>query len=158
MYIVVTNKTSIPNAIEQRYNDTRRLSMIEFVTAATSDDGIDIDEGLLIDATCLKEDVYESLKSYEEFGVTIIYYANDKKSIPYYVDHNILVFSIEFRQADFEDDMVVLIYDGPDFTSRVYIDKQEYEKHKIEFVFLDYYEVIKMYAYNVHEEYVWSNF
>lgn len=155
MYIVVTNK-AIPNAIEQRYSDTRRLSMVEFVTAAT--EGIDIDEGLLIDATCLKEDVYESLKEYEAFGLKVIYYANDKKSIPYYVDHNTLVFSIEFRQADFEDDMVVLIYDGPDFTSKVYIDKQEYEKHKIEFVFLDYYEVIKMYAYNVHEEYVWNNF
>ena len=151
MYIVVTNNSSIPNAIEQRYSDTRRLSMIEFVTAAT--DGIDIDEGLLIDATCLKEDVYEALKEYEAFGLKVIYYANDKKSI-----HNTLVFSIEFRQADFEDDMVVLIYDGPDFISKVYIDKQEYEKHKIEFVFLDYYEVIKMYAYNVHEECVWNNF
>lgn len=155
MYIVVTNK-NIPNAIEQRYSDTKRLSMVEFVTAATA--GIDIDEGLLIDATCLEEDVYNSLKEYEAFGLKVIYYANDKKSIPYYVDHNILVFSIEFRQADFEDDMVVLIYDGPDFTSKVYIDKQEYEKHKIEFVFLDYYDVIKMYAYNVHEEYVWNNF
>lgn len=158
MYIVVTNNSSIPNAIEQRYSDTRRLSMVEFVTAASDDDGINIDEGLLIDATCLKEDVYESLKEYEAFGLKVIYYANDKKSIPNYVDHNTLVFSIEFRQADFEDDMVVLIYDGPDFTSKVYIDKQEYEKHKIEFVFLDYYEVIKMYAYNVHEKYVWNNF
>lgn len=157
MYIVVTNKASIPNAIEKRYSDTRRLSMTEFVTAA-SFDGIDIDEGLLIDATCLEEDVYDSLKEYEAFGLNVIYYANDKKSIPYYVDHNILIFSIEFKQADFEDDMVVLIYDGPDFTSKIYIDKQTYEKHKIEFVFLDYYEVIKMYAYNVHEEHVWSNF
>lgn len=157
MYIVVTDNASIPNAIEQRYSDTRRLSMTEFVTAA-SFDGIDVDEGLLIDATCLKEDVYESLEEYEAFGINIIYYANDKKSIPNYVDHNILVFSIEFRQADFEDDMVVLIYDGPDFTSKVYIDKQEYEKHKIEFVFLDYYEVIKMYAYNVNEKLVWNNF
>ena len=42
MYIVVTNKASIPNAIEKRYSDTRRLSMTEFVTAA-SFDGIDID-------------------------------------------------------------------------------------------------------------------
>ncbi len=157
MYIVVTNKASIPNAIEQRYSDTRRLSMTEFVTAASCD-GIYIDEGLLIDATCLEEDVYESLKEYEAVGLNVIYYANDKKSIPYYVDHNILIFSIEFKQADFEDDMVVLIYDGLDFTSKVYIDKQTYEKHKIEFVFLDYYEVIKMYAYNVHEEYVWNNF
>lgn len=157
MYIVVTNKASIPNAIKKRYSDIRRLSMTEFVTAASCDE-IDIDEGLLIDATCLEEDIYDSLKEYEAFGLNVIYYANDKKSIPYYIDHNILIFSIEFKQADFEDDMVVLIYDGPDFTSKVYIDKQTYEKHKIEFVFLDYYEVIKMYAYNVHEEYVWSNF
>lgn len=155
MYIVVTDNASIPKAIEQRYSDTRRLSMVEFVTVATdATDGIDIDEGLLIDATCLKEDVYDALKEYEALGLEVIYYANDRKSIPYYVDHNTLVFSIEFRQADIEDDMVVLIYDGPDFTSKVYIDKQDYEKHKIEFVFLDYYEVIKMYAYNVHEEYV----
>lgn len=157
MYIVVTDNASIPKAIEQRYSDTRRLSMTEFVTAA-SFDGIDVDEGLLIDATCLKEEIYEALKEYEAFDLKVIYYANDKKSIPSFVDHNILVFSIEFRQADFEDDMVVLIYDGPDFTSKVYIVKQDYEKHKIEFVFLDYYEVIKMYAYNVHEECVWNNF
>ena len=157
MYIVVTDKTAIPKENEKRYSDTRRLSMTEFVTAA-SFDGIDIDEGLLIDATCLEEAVYNSLKEYEAFGHNIVYYANDKKSIPNYVDHNILVFSIEFRQADFEDGMAVLIYDGPDFTSKVYIDKQEYEKHKIEFVFLDYYEVIKMYAYNVNEALVWNNF
>lgn len=158
MYLVVSDKISIPKAIEQKYSDIRHLSMTEFVTAAASDDdGVDIDEGLLIDVTCLKEDIYNALKTFEDV-VDIIYYANDKKSIPSYVDHSILIFSIEFRQAEFEDDMAVLIYDGPDFTSKVYIDKQEYEKHKIEFVFLDYYEVIKMYAYNVHEECLWNNF
>ena len=156
MYIVVTNKKFIPKVIRQKYSDTRRLSMTEFVTAAKSYDGLDADEGLLIDATCLEEDIYESLKSYEDFGLNIIYYANDKKSIPNYVDHNILIFSIEFRQADFEDDMVVLIYDGLDFISKIYIDKQEYKQHKIEFEFLDYYDVIKQFAYEVQEVSKWN--
>lgn len=156
MYIVITDKSAIPNEIKKYYDNARRLSMVEFVTAASSEDGLEVDEGLLIDATCLNEDVYNALASYEAVGVNVIYYANDKKSIPYYVDHNIRVFSIEFKEANFEDDMVVLIYEGFDFTSKVYIDQHAYENHKLEFVFLDYYEVIKMYAYDVHEVYEYN--
>lgn len=72
MYIVVSNDPRIP--LELNGFQTDKWSAEEFITRATSDDGMEVDEGIWYDVAVLTPEVYEGLKQYEAAGVVVIYY------------------------------------------------------------------------------------
>lgn len=72
MFIVVTNDKRIPSDLDAFQKDI--WSSDEFITRATSDDGMEVDEGIWYDVSVLTPEIYEGLKQYEAAGVVVIYY------------------------------------------------------------------------------------
>lgn len=72
MYIIVSNNPRIPIDLEGFQVD--RWDSDTFIERASSDEGIDIDEGIWYDISCLTQDIYEALGAYKEAGVNLVYY------------------------------------------------------------------------------------
>lgn len=149
-YLVVSNDISLPHSLKFRYN-VIKISLTEFITAATSEDGIDCyDEGILFDAYLLEDKtLYSNLVEYINSGVNIIFYTIDNRYIPSYVDLPVKRFSTRvITDTQITDQNVILIFDDH---TKVTIGLQDYEKNKIYIPYMDYYDIIKMYAYEVYE-------
>lgn len=149
-YLVVSNDISLPHSLKFRYN-VIKISLTEFITAAASEDGIDCyDEGILFDAYLLEnKTLYSNLVEYINSGVNIIFYTIDNRYIPSYVDLPVKRFSTRvITDTQITDQNVILIFDDH---TKVTIGLQDYEKNKIYIPYMDYYDIIKMYAYEVYE-------
>lgn len=72
MYIVVSDNPRLP--IDLDGYQVEKWSSDEFITRASSDDGIEVDEGIWYDIACLTQDIYEALGAYQEAGVELVYY------------------------------------------------------------------------------------
>ena len=72
MYIIVSNNPRIPIDLDSFQVD--RWDSDTFIERASSDEGINIDEGIWYDVSCLTQDVYEALCAYKEAGVNLVYY------------------------------------------------------------------------------------
>ncbi len=72
MYIVVTNDPRIPSDLDTLQKDV--WSFDEFFARATSDDGMEVGEGIWYDVAVLTPEIYEALQQYEAANVAVIYY------------------------------------------------------------------------------------
>ncbi len=152
MYIVISNKSVFPESFKLTYYNYKRLTAKEFVTAAMSEDGFsEYDEGLVIDVNVLTEDLYNNLVLYESSGVNITYYRIDNQVIPRYVINNVRRFSTRYIKniegPEKDIGYIVTYEDG----SKIYIDENTFDENTFDIKTFDYYDVIKLFAYNVDE-------
>ena len=153
MYIVISNKSVFPESFKLAYDNYKRLTVKEFVTAAMSEEGFsEYDEGLVIDVNVLTEDLYNNLVLYEASGVNIVYYRIDNQVIPRYVINNVRRFSTKtIKRIDGpEKDIgyIVIYEDG----TKIYIDEDTYDSNSLAIQIFDYYDIVKLYAYEVDEK------
>jgi len=91
MFIVVSNNSRVPKDLDGF--QVENWSAEEFLDRASSDDGIEIDEGIWYDVSYLTEPIYEGLKAYKEAGVNLIYYRfDDKPNVDFAMEDNVVVY------------------------------------------------------------------
>lgn len=150
MWLLVSNKSILPESLLRRYDDCRQLSVEEFVTAATSDTGIDdYGSGILVDVSVLNEDLYRNLVPYKDYGVNIVFYKVNNAVAPWYVSDEVESFSTKTIKSIYgPDDIFGIKITYSDLTA-VYIDTDTYNKNKLDIQYLDFFDVVKLYAYEV---------
>lgn len=153
MYIVISNKSVFPESFKLAYDNYKRLTAKEFVTAAMSDEGFsEYDEGLVIDVNVLTEDLYNNLVLYEASGVNIIYYRINNQVIPRYVMDNVRRFSTRIiKKIDGPEKDIGYIITYEDGT-KLYIDEDTFNSNSLTIQISDYYDVVKLFAYEVDEK------
>lgn len=91
MFIVVSNNPRVPKDLDGF--QVENWSAEEFLDRASSDDGIEIDEGIWYDVSYLTEPIYDGLKAYKEAGVNLIYYRfDDKPDVDFAMEDNVVVY------------------------------------------------------------------
>lgn len=96
MFIVVTNDKRVPSELDGFQKD--QWTADEFIARATSDDGIEVDEGIWYDVSVITPDVYEGLKQYEAANVLVVYYRFSDVPEPSFPIENVKV--IEASQPE----------------------------------------------------------
>ena len=152
MWLLVSNKTTIPDSLLRRYEDCRQLSVEEFVTAATSETGIDdYGSGVLVNVSVLTEELYRNLVQCKSEGINIIFYKVNNATIPYYMSDEVKSFSTKNIKGIYgPDDNFGVKITYNDLTT-VYIDTDTYNKNKLDIQFLDFFDVVKLFAYEVQD-------
>lgn len=82
MYMVVSSDPRTPFDLTQGGFQIEKWSPDEFITKASSDDGIDPDEGIWYDVSDLTAEIYEGLMAYADSGVKLVYYRYDDRPAP----------------------------------------------------------------------------
>ena len=101
MFIVVSNDDRIP--LDLIGIKIEKWSFEEFYTNATSDDGLEIDEGLYFDVSILSEEIYEALEDYAAEG-RIIYYRFEDVAMPsFHINTEVKVYSV-IEESNVEED------------------------------------------------------
>jgi hypothetical protein len=101
MFIVVSNDDRIP--LDLVGIKIEKWSFEEFYTNATSDDGLEIDEGLYFDVSILSEEIYEALEDYAAEG-RIIYYRFEDVAMPsFHINTEVKVYSV-IEESNVEED------------------------------------------------------
>lgn len=153
MYVVISNKLVFPESFKLAYDNYKRLSVKEFVTAAMSDEGFsEYDEGLVIDVNTLTEDLYNNLVLYEASGVNIVYFRVNNQAIPRYVINNVRRFStkcIKKIDGPEKDTGYIITYDDG---TKLYIDEDTFNSNSLVIQISDYYDIVKLFAYEVDEK------
>ena len=80
MIILVSNRGKIPDELKTFQVET--WSVEEFIDRATTEPGIDTDEGIWYDVGCLTSDIYEALSEYSKSGESIVYYRFEDTPMP----------------------------------------------------------------------------
>ena len=150
MWLLVSNKSILPDSLLRRFEDCRKLSVEEFVTAASSDTGIDdYRRGILVDVSVLNEELYRNLVPYKDSGVNIIFYKVNNATVPYYMSDEVTSFSTKNIKSIYgPDDNFGVKITYNDMTV-VYIDTDTYNRNKLAIQYLDFFDVVKLYAYEV---------
>lgn len=103
MYIVVSNDRRIPLDLAGGGYQIEQWTLQEFVDNASSDDGLDVDEGIYYDVSVLTQDIYEALVEYKEYGITIIYYRFDDTPMPSFsMQDDIAVYATRAPEPELE--------------------------------------------------------
>lgn len=93
MFIVISNDPRIPDDLQGFQFE--QWSSSEFFERASSDEGINIDEGLWYDTTCLTKEIYSALCQYKAAGVSIIYYRyTDKPAVDFNMTDNVIEYEV----------------------------------------------------------------
>lgn len=93
MYIIVSNNPRVP--IDLDGFQVEKWTSDEFIERASSDEGIEIDEGIWYDISCLSEDIYEALGAYKEAGVNLVYYRfEDTPNINFSINDKVKTYSV----------------------------------------------------------------
>ena len=94
MYIIVSNNPRVP--IDLDGFQVEKWSSDEFIERASSDDGIEIDEGIWYDISCLTADIYEALGAYAEAGIELVYYRfEDTPNINFPIKDKVKTYSVK---------------------------------------------------------------
>ena len=94
MFIVVSNNNRVPKDLTGF--QVEQWSAEEFLDRASSDEGIEIDEGIWYDVSFLTEPIYEGLKAYKEAGVNLVYYRfEDKPDINFNIADDVKVYGTD---------------------------------------------------------------
>lgn len=109
MYIIVSNDPRVP--IDLQNSAYEKWSVDEFCEHASTEEGLDIDEGLFYDVSVLTEELYEALRSYsdqdEPGGIKIRYYRFDDQRAPKFAMYDeVIVYSTlaEGEDEEYESD------------------------------------------------------
>ena len=93
MFIVVSNIGRIPPDLDGFV--TEQWSAEEFLERASSEDGIELDEGIYYDVSYLTADIYEALKAYADAGITLVYYRySDKPNVTFAMSDEVKVYDV----------------------------------------------------------------
>lgn len=93
MFIVISNDPRTPDDLQGFQFE--QWSSSEFFERASSDEGINIDEGLWYDTTCLTKEIYSALCQYKAAGVSIIYYRyTDKPPVDFDMEDNVIEYEV----------------------------------------------------------------
>ena len=91
MFIVVSNNPRIPKDLDGF--QIENWSAEEFLERASSDDGIEVDEGIWYDVAYLTDIIYDGLKAYKEAGVNLVYYRfDDKPDVTFPMEDKVVVY------------------------------------------------------------------
>lgn len=93
MYIVISSDSRIPLDLQTGFQ-VEKWTPQEFFEKASSDDGLELDEGIWYDVSDLPEDIYEALSAYAEANVSITYYHFSDRSLP---DFNITDNIVQYK-------------------------------------------------------------
>ena len=127
--IVVDDSKRIPEDLEP--SNVEQWSKSEFLTKATSDEGLDLDEGIWYNVSILSQDVYEALKLYIENGSIVVkFYRFDDESAPTFnIDYDIIVYSTQEAEDDDwdeeDDDFEEEAFDPDEIDEMIEDDEEE---------------------------------
>lgn len=94
MYIIVSNNPRIP--VDLNNFQVEQWTADEFIERASSEEGIEIDEGLWYDISCLTQEIYEALDAYKEAGVNLVYYRfEDTPNINFQINDKVKTYSVK---------------------------------------------------------------
>lgn len=95
MFIVVSNNSRLPHDLEGF--KTELWSVDEFFSRATSEEGIEIDEGLWYDVAYLTPEIYDGLNS---FGNIYYYRFSDTPEVSFPMANDIKLYTVETKQPE----------------------------------------------------------